>query len=112
MANEYVIKNVPYNYSDRGRNYDFEGQNNGYLVAGHPAKDPDGKTLSSVYPNGAPAIPDVAEAPGGHLWDAVRAAGLSYRNYGFFYSFGVKDKGIPDNYPTVKGVQPPGHDLD
>jgi YVTN family beta-propeller protein len=114
MANEYVIKNVPYAYSGRDRNYDFEGQNNGYLAGGYPAKDPDGKTLSPLFPNGTPAIPDVAEAPGGHLWDAVRAAGLSYRNYGFFYSFGLKKNGlttIPDNYPTAKGLQPSGHDL-
>ncbi len=25
LASEYVIKNLPYNYSGRGRNYDFEG---------------------------------------------------------------------------------------
>jgi YVTN family beta-propeller protein len=117
MANEYVIKDLPYNYSGRGRNYDFEGQNNGYLTGGHPAKDPNGVTLSPVYfPNGAPAVPDVAEAPGGHIWDAVRAAKLSYRNYGFFYSFGVATGNppipvIPDNYPASTGIQPAGRDL-
>ena len=78
MANEYVIKNLPYNYSNRGRNYDFEGQNNGYLTGGFPAKDPYGNTLSPAFPNGLPPIPDVAEAPGGHIWDAVRAASLSF----------------------------------
>jgi YVTN family beta-propeller protein len=115
MANEYVIKNLPYNYSGRGRNYDFEGQNNSYLTGGHPAKDPDGNTMSVEFPNGAPAVPDVAEAPGGHIWDAVRAAGLSYRNYGFFYSFGEKGrKGpiIPDNYPSAAGLQPAGRSLE
>jgi len=114
MANEYVIKNLPYNYSDRGRNYDFEGQNNGYLTGGFPAKDPDGNTLSPVFPNGLPPITDAAEAPGHHLWDAVQAAKLSYRNYGFFYSFGVNQGGttvLPDNYPASAGIQPPGHDL-
>ncbi len=114
MANEYVIKNLPYNYSGRGRNYDFEGQDNGYPAGGFPATDPYGQQLSQAFPNGAPAIPDVAEAPGHHIWDDVRGAGLSYRNYGFFYSFGVTQNGvviIPDNYPAAAGMQPAGHDL-
>jgi len=107
IANEYVIKNLPYNYSGRGRNYDFEGQNNGYLVGGFAAKDPNGKTNSTVFVNGAPAIPDVAEAPAGHIWDLVANANLPYRNYGFFTSFGVGAV-LPDNYPTAKGLLPPG----
>ena len=114
MANEYVIKNVPYFYSDRGRNYDFEGQNNNYLTGGFPATNPDGGLLSNTFPNGAPPVPDVAQAPGGHIWDIVRAAKLSYRNYGFYYSFGVSSGAttvIPDNYPASTGLQPPGHDL-
>jgi len=110
MANEYVIKNLPYNYSNRGRNYDFEGQNNGYLTGGFPAKDPYGNTLSPAFPNGLPPVPDVAEAPGGHIWDAVRAAKLSYRNYGFFYSFGVSGV-FPDNFPTATGLLPAGVSL-
>ena len=113
-ANEYVIKNLPYNYSGRGRNYDFEGQNNGYLAGGFPATDPDGNQNSQAYPAGAPPIVDVAEAFNGHLWDDVENAGLSYRNYGFFYSFGVTEGPVtvfPDNYPTAAGILPPGHDL-
>ncbi len=107
IATEYVIKNLPYNYSGRGRNYDFEGQNNGYLVGGFPATDPNGKVNSTIFPNGAPAIPDVAEAPAGHIWDLVAAAKLPYRNYGFFNSFGVGTV-LPDNYPTAKGLLPAG----
>ena len=42
QASEYVIKNLPYNYSGRGRNYDFEGTNNNYPVGGFPATDPYG----------------------------------------------------------------------
>jgi len=115
-ANENLIKNVPYNYSGRGRNYDVEGQNNGYNVGGFPAKNPDGQPISPVYfPNGAPAIPDVTQGPGGHIWDTVQAAKLTYRNYGFFLSTGINDsKGnviMPDNYPDVVNNQPPGHDL-
>jgi YVTN family beta-propeller protein len=40
MGSEYVVKNLPYNYSGRGRQYDFEGQDNGYPVGGFPPTDP------------------------------------------------------------------------
>ena len=110
-ANETVIKSVPYNYSGRpGRQDDSTGQNNGYIVGGHPAKDVDGKALSLLFPNGAPAITDVDQGAGGHIWDLVNAAGLSYRNYGFFLSSGAAPL-LPDNYPCVPGNQPEGHDL-
>src|SRR5271165_4321950 len=92
IANEDLIKDVPYEYSGRGRNYDVEGQNNGYMVGGFPAYNPDGQQISPVYfPNGAPSVPDVTQGPGGHIWDAVQAAGVPYRNYGFFLAFGVTD---------------------
>lgn len=114
MGSEYDIKNLPYNYSGRGRNYDFEGQDNGYPVGGFPATDPYGKQLSDFFPNGLPPIPDVNVPPSGHIWDAVRKAGLTYRNYGFFYTFGVTQGGkvaIPDNWPADTGLLPAGHDL-
>jgi YVTN family beta-propeller protein len=117
QANEYVSRNVPYSYSDRGRSYDYEGAINDYPAAGFPAKDPQDKPLSTdpLYKNGAPAVPDVGEAPGGHIWDLARKARLSYRNYGFYLSDGVKhgkDVIIPANYPNSVGLQPGGHDLD
>ena len=107
IATEYVIKNLPYNYSGRGRNYDFEGQINGYPAGGFAAKDPNGKTNSVLFPQGAPAIPDVSQAPAGHIWDLAANARLTYRNYGFFTSFGVGPY-LPDNYPTATGLLPPG----
>ena len=110
LADAYVMRNIPYNYSGRGRQYDFEGQNNGYLTGGFDARDPYGQPLSSIFPNGAPAIHDVAEAPSGHIWDAVRKRGLTYRNYGFNLSFG-KVGLLPDNYPAAHGLRPAGHDL-
>ena len=124
QANEYVIKNLPYNYSGRGRNYDFEGANNNYPTGGFPATDPYGALLVPSSPfrdprtGIAPAIPDVAEAPGGHIWDNVRKkldlGGTSlttkYRNYGFFALFG-NNSSTPDNYPADAGLQPAGHDL-
>ena len=65
-------------------------------------------------PEGAPAITDVGEAPGGHIWDLARKANLSYRNYGFYVSEGLnqgKSVIIPENYPTAVGLAPGGHDL-
>ena len=116
-ANEYVIKNLPYNYSGRSADsrYDFEGQNNGYLVGGHPAKDIDGKVLSILSPvAGFPAIPDISDGPNGAIWDAVKRAGLPYRNYGFGLSQGAAGPTgslVPDNYPAHAGLQPEGHNL-
>jgi hypothetical protein len=117
QANEYTIRNVPYNYSTRGRTFDFEGANNEYPTGGFPATGPDGKPLSDDprFKNGAPAVPDVAASPGGHLWDLARKHNLTYRNYGMFVTGGVFKNGktiIPNNYPTVQGLQPGGHDLD
>ena len=120
IANEYVIKNLPYNYSGRGRNYDYEGSNNNYPTGGFPATDPYGNSL--VGPNspfvgkGGPAITDVAEAPGGHIWDDVLNHGLSFRNYGAFTSFGVGSSTgttndnalLPYGYPGGKNLRPVG----
>jgi YVTN family beta-propeller protein len=117
QANEYVSRNVPYSYGGRGRSYDYEGSVNDYPAGGFPAKGPDGKPLSDdpKYKNGAPAIPDVGEAPGGHIWDLARKANLSYRNYGFYFSEGLREGSkviLPANYPRAAGLQPGGHDLD
>jgi DNA-binding beta-propeller fold protein YncE len=74
MGNEYVERNVPFNYSGRGRDYDYEGATNG-------------------TPVDLVGLPNVAKAPGGYLWDAAARKGLTYRNYGFFVAFGdAKDK--------------------
>ena len=113
-ANEYVIKNVPYNYSGRGRSYDFEGSINDYPAGGLPAKGLDGKPISDEFKIGTPPINDVAEAPGGHIWDMVRKHKLTYRNYGFFTTDQIAKAGkviVPDNYPAAAGLQPGGHDL-
>jgi YVTN family beta-propeller protein len=115
IANAYTERNIPYNYSGRGRTYDFEGESNGYITGGFPATDQDGKPLSAnpAYKNGAPAIPNVASMDE-HLWDRAKEAGISYRNYGFFLSSGsekTETAGMPAFYPTVAGLRPPGHDL-
>jgi len=115
MADAYVQRNVPYHYSNRGRKFDFEGQNNGYITGGFPARDENGKPLTTMpsLKNGAPAIPDIAST-GRNLWDTAREAGISLRNYGFLLSFNDRVTGLaggPDNYPGPPGLQPPGHDL-
>ncbi len=121
-ANESVIKNLPYNYSGRGRNYDFEGANNNYPVGGFPVNDPYGVPLVPNSPfkdkttGIAPAITDVSQAPGGHIWDNAQkninlsGTGLTtkYRNYGFFALFG-DNVNTPDNYPADLGLRPAGY---
>ncbi|MGI4791536.1 MAG: alkaline phosphatase family protein [Janthinobacterium lividum] len=112
MANQFTQKNVPYNYSGRQdfTQTDFQGQNNGYPVGGFPATDVDGKVNSFLFPSGAPAIPDVAQTPGGYIWDNVKKAKLAYRNFGVDLSTGAAGL-IPDNYPTHTNLHPEGHDL-
>ena len=117
MANEYVIRNVPYGYSGRGRHFDYEGENNGYPAGGFPAKDANGKPSSDlpVFKNGAEPITDVAESPGGHLWDLAEKNGRTYRNFGFFENDGGKTRDgkrvAPENWPSATGLLPAGHDL-
>ncbi|MGD0278584.1 MAG: bifunctional YncE family protein/alkaline phosphatase family protein [Smithella sp.] len=115
VANAFTIKSIPYIYqlslATYEINYAFEGQVNGYITGGYPATDQDGNCLSSSC-QPASSIPDVAEAPGGYIWDGVKAAGLTYRNYGFFLSSGAPTNPpfvIPDNYPNKPNLSPPGH---
>ena len=58
---DYVEKTIPSNYSDRGRTYDYEGENRDTLVDD-----------------------DVNEPGHGYLWDAALRAHVSLRNYGEF----------------------------
>jgi len=116
LANDFTIRTIPCIYRlalpTYEINYAFEGQVNNYITGGYPEKDQDGNFLSASQ-QAASSIPNVAEAPGGYIWDKVKAAGLTYRNYGFFYSTGVPSTGppfqVPDNYPNVANLCPPGH---
>jgi YVTN family beta-propeller protein len=60
MANTYVQKTWPANYSGRNRPYDFEGGN------------------LATTPN--------AEPTNAYLWDRLSRASIEYRNYGFWAS--------------------------
>nr|MBA3908212.1 hypothetical protein [Pseudonocardiales bacterium] len=52
--------------------------NNEWPTGGFPATGLDGKPLSEhpAFKGGMKPMPDVAEAPGGHLWDLARKHNL------------------------------------
>ena len=105
-------KEIPLMYALRGNHsYDWEGSNRGInvglrtlgaRVAWNPETPKDPRLL--------PGVRDVAGPPprgadgGGYLWDAVREAKLSVRNYGCFaedvrYGLSAKD---PDLVPALR----------
>lgn len=114
MADAYVVRNIPYEYSGRGRKYDTEGENNGFPTAGIPSQDQDGKVWANPsFKKATKPIPDVGNT-GHNIWDAARQAGVTFRNYGFFLDFADNNAGVPggpDNYPAAVGLEPAGHDL-
>jgi YVTN family beta-propeller protein len=93
FSTDYLDKAFRWNYSRRGRTYDFEGFNrlpNYEPVRGVPSLfGPTVKTEDVAnymrrfipYLNGSR---DVAEPETLYLWDAAARAGLTYRNYGEF----------------------------
>ncbi len=96
FSNDYVDKAFRWNYSGRGRTYDFEGFNR--LPSFNPPANQPPVSLPPVfdlpatetdvanylkryvpYLNGAR---DIGEPETLYLWDAAKRAGISYRNYG------------------------------
>jgi sugar lactone lactonase YvrE len=80
---DYTQKTTPSNYSNRGRNYDYEGFNRGVL----PQED-------------------VAEPAVGYLWNLADRAGITYRNYGEFVEqpddpSGTKPPAFQPTKPTL-----------
>jgi len=69
-ATDYLEKTVQSNYSDRGRNYDYEGTNR---------SDFDWARTGDSIPED-----DVNEPANGYLWDLAQRAKISFRNYGEF----------------------------
>jgi YVTN family beta-propeller protein len=120
FSTDYVDKAFRWNYSRRGRTYDFEGFNrlpNYEPVRNVPSLFGPNATRGDVvnfmqryvpYLNGAR---DVAEPESLYLWDAAARARLSYRNYGeFLATLSEADvdairtnraKTYPDLTPTV-----------
>ena len=93
FSTDFTDKAYRWNYSGRGRTYDFEGFNrlpNLWPLSGQPpafGADADAEEIADFmrrfvpYLNGAR---DVAEPETLYLWDAAARAGLTYRNYGEF----------------------------
>jgi len=123
FSSDYVDKAYRWNYSGRGRTYDFEGFNR--LPDYEPPSElppvfhlpitgdklADYLKLFVPYLNGSQ---DAAEPETLYLWDAAARAGLSYRNYGEFIGMvSAADvssinsrhrKTYPDLSPTVATV--------
>jgi len=115
MATAYVVRNIPYNYSHRGRAYDFEGTNNTYPNGGAPEKDMDGHKLATrpYFEKGSAPVPDVANT-GRNIWDSAIEACATIRNYGFWVYLDDNIAGVPggpNNYPMAARLQPGGRDL-
>jgi len=120
FSTDYVDKAFRWNYSRRGRTYDFEGFNrlpNYEPLRGAPSLFGRGATTDDVADFMRRFIPylqgsrDVGEPESLYLWDAAARAGLTYRNYGEFVvtlsEADVKairenrEKSYPDLSPTV-----------
>ncbi len=87
MISEYNARNSVYNYGGRGREYDYEGENNGVPV----------ELLG---------IPDVNRTPAGYIWENAARHGVSFRNWGFFLSEGGDEGNGPDGKPLSVHNQP------
>lgn len=120
FSTDYVDKAFRWNYSRRGRTYDYEGFNrlpNYEPLRGSPSLFGPRATAEDVANYLRRFIPylhgsrDVAEPETLYLWDAAARAGLTYRNYGEFLATlseaDVKSirenraKTYPDISPTV-----------
>ena len=120
FSTDYVDKAFRWNYSRRGRTYDFEGFNrlpNYEPLRGAPSLFGPRATTDDVANFMRRFIPylqgsrDVGEPESLYLWDAAARAGLTYRNYGeFVVTLSEADvkairenraKSYPDLSPTV-----------
>ena len=120
FSTDYVDKAFRWNYSRRGRTYDYEGFNrlpNYQPVRGAPplfAADVKVEDVAGFLRKHIPYLQgnrDVAEPETLYLWDAAARAGLTYRNYGEFLATlseaditelkENRSKPYPDISPTV-----------
>jgi YVTN family beta-propeller protein len=123
FSTDYVDKAYRWNYSRRGRTYDFEGFNrlpNYEPLRGSPSLFGPTVTTEAVESFLRRFIPylhgsrDVAEPETLYLWDAAGRAGLTYRNYGEFIATlseadvkairENKAKSYPDLSPNVSAI--------
>ncbi|HKR21601.1 MAG TPA: hypothetical protein VJS17_03360, partial [Pyrinomonadaceae bacterium] len=120
FSTDYVDKTYRWNYSRRGRTYDYEGFNrlpNYEPLAGAPPLFGSNATAQDVSNFMRRFIPylqgsrDAAEPATLYLWDAAARTGLTYRNYGEFVATlseadikairNNRDKSYPDLTPNV-----------
>ena len=123
FSTDYLDKAYRWQYSDRGRTYDYEGFNrmpNIWPKSGAPpafAPDAGAEEMADFYRRFIPylhGLRDVNEPETLYLWDAAARAGLTYRNYGEFVgTLSESDvvalrtnesKAYPDLTPTVSAV--------
>jgi YVTN family beta-propeller protein len=95
FSTDYTDKVFRWQYSDRGRTYDFEGFNrlpDMWIDGKNPPVFPSPVTAGDVtgfmrrYAPDLHGARDVAEPETRYLWDAAARAGLTFRNYGEFVS--------------------------
>jgi YVTN family beta-propeller protein len=95
FSNDYVDKAFRWEYSSRGRTYDYEGFNrlpNYEPLRGSPSLFGPNVNVNDVANYLRRFVPylhgsrDIAEPETLYLWDAAARAGLTYRNYGEFVS--------------------------
>jgi len=120
FSTDYVDKAFRWNYSRRGRTYDFEGFNrlpnyepvrNAPSLFGRNATSEDVVNFMQRYVPYLNGARDVAEPETLYLWDAAARAGLTHRNYGEFIATlseadinairSNRAKTYPDLTPTV-----------
>lgn len=120
FSTDYVDKAFRWNYSRRGRTYDYEGFNrlpNYEPLRGAPSlfgPTAQAEDIANFMRRFVPYLQgsrDVAEPETLYLWDAAARAGLTYRNYGEFLATlseadvkAIREnraKTYPDLTPTV-----------
>ncbi len=120
FSNDYVDKAFRWQYSHRGRGYDYEGFNrlpdydpvrNAPSLFGPAVSAEDIANFMRRFVPYLHGSRDVAEPQTLYLWDAAARAGLTYRNYGeFVATLSAADvtaiktnhsKAYPDISPTV-----------
>jgi len=120
FSTDYVDKAFRWNYSRRGRTYDYEGFNRlpdyDYVrgapsLFGPTAQPEDVANFIRHYIPYLHGSRDVGEPETLYLWDAAARAGLTYRNYGEFLATlsesdikairENREKTYPDLSPTV-----------
>ena len=122
FSSDYVDKVFRWNYSGRGRSYDFEGFNrmpDTGQTGGEPlfSSDLSADTMADFLKKYLPYThggSDAGEPATLYLWDLAARAGISYRNYGEFVATASADdlatsragkrKGYPDISPTLVAV--------